>query len=77
MCKSVIKLVSVKVAAKSVGVKECLCKSWPVQKLVCVEAGVCKNLEIKQKGVKLVDASGMPDVRVHAEKAMSAEEKQE
>ena len=58
------------------GVQGCLCISWLVYKLVCVEAGVSKTLEIEQKGVKLVDASGMA-VRVHAEKAMSAEEKQE
>ena len=37
---------------------------------------MCKTLEIEQKGVKLVDASGMA-VRVHAEKAVSAEEEQE
>ena len=33
-------------------------------------------MEIEQKGVKWVDASGMA-VRVHAEKAVSAEEEQE
>ena len=27
--------------------------------MVSVEADVCKTLEVKQKGVKLVDASGM------------------
>ena len=37
---------------------------------------MCKTLEIEQKGVKLVDASGMA-VRVHAEKAVSAEKEQE
>jgi len=43
--------------------------------LICVEAGVCKTVKIEQKGVKYVDASGMP-VRVHAEKAVTAEEEQ-
>ena len=52
---------------KSVCAKAGWCK-----KLVCVEAGVCKTLEIEQKGVKLVDASSTA-VRVHAEKAVSAE----
>ena len=65
------------------GVKECLCKRWLVSNLVCAEAGVCvyvwvgvcvcKSVEIEQKGVKWVDASGMA-VRVHAEKVVSAEE---
>ena len=44
--------------------------------MVCVEAGACKTLEIKPKGAKLVDASGMAG-RVHAEKVVHAEEKQE
>ena len=60
------------------------CKKYLVQKgvcvkagkFVCVEAGVCKTLEAKQKRVKLVDASGIA-VRVHVEKAVSAEEEQE
>ena len=58
------------------GGKECLCKSWLVQKFVCVEAGVCKtleSLEVNQKRARLVDARGVA-VRVHAEKAASAEE---
>ena len=37
---------------------------------------VCKTVEAEQKGVKWVDASGMA-VRVHAEKAVSAEEEQQ
>ena len=36
---------------------------------------MCKTLEIEQKGPKWVDASGMA-VRVHVEKAVSAEEEQ-
>ena len=36
---------------------------------------MCKTVKIEQKGVKYVDASGMP-VRVHAEKAVTAEEEQ-
>ena len=36
---------------------------------------MCKTVKIEQKGVKCVDASGMP-VRVHAEKAVTAEEEQ-
>ena len=36
---------------------------------------MCKTLEIEQKGVKLVDVSGMA-VRLHVKKAVSAEEKQ-
>ena len=51
-------------------VKAGLQKSWFVQK-----ASACKTAEIEQKGVKCVDASGLP-VRVHAEKAVSAEDKQ-
>ena len=43
-------------------------------KLVCV--CVCKTLEIEQKGVKREISSGMA-VRLHAEKAVSAEEMQE
>ena len=42
----------------------------------CVGAGASKTSKIKQKGVKLVDASGVA-MKVHAEKAMRAEEKQE
>ena len=57
------------------GVKTRLCKSWLVKKLVYVEAGLCKTLEIEQKEVKLVDASGMA-VRVHTEEAVSTEEEQ-
>ena len=34
---------------------------------------MCKTLEVKQKRIKLVDASSMA-VRVHAEKAVCAEE---
>ena len=46
-----------------------------MKKLVCVEAGVCvcKTSVIEQKGVKWVDASSMAG-RVHADKAVSAEE---
>jgi len=44
--------------------------------VVCVEACLCKTLEIEQKRVKLVDPSGMA-VRVHVEKAVSVEEGQE
>ena len=47
-----------------------------MSRFVCVQAGVCKMLKAKQKRVKLVDASGM-SVRVHADKAVSAEEEQE
>ena len=47
-----------------------------MSRFVCVEAGVCKMLKAKQKRVKLVDASGMA-VKMHAEKAVGAEEEQE
>ena len=55
---------------KSVCVKAGWCKNS------FVEAGVCKtleSLEVNQKRARLVDARGMA-VRVHAEKAASAEE---
>ena len=65
-----------KLVCKSWLVKRGFCKSWLVEKLVCVEAGMCKTLEIEHKGVKLVGARGMA-VRVHAEKAVSGEEEQE
>ena len=42
--------------------------------MVCVEAGVCKTMEMEQKGPKLVDARGMA---VRLQKAVSAEEEQE
>jgi hypothetical protein len=45
------------------------------KKSVCVEDSLSKTLEVEQKGIKLVDASGMA-VRVCAEKAVSAEEGQ-
>ena len=43
---------------KVLGAKDCLCKTWLVSKLVCVEVGLYKILEIEQKRAKLVDAKG-------------------
>ena len=50
------------------------CKHFCVE-VCCVEAGLCKTLEVEQKGIQLVDASGMAG-RVRADKAVGAEEGQ-